>query len=226
MIGGGFGIARRDGRGTTCFLTGFFLALKKVPRLIDYMRKLATAFLLLSTFLFAGCLESSKDESSSGENAEESAAGSGGGSQSNGEGEMSFPEALKLKRSLARELEALQNGAQSQEELAARAEEAKAELAEVQQYEQELRALEEALQASLDHWRKATRLSFAGVQLPNISTLGGETYSNVRIEYVGETDLKITHAGGSETLLIEELPLALRKNVIHEPTVLAEIPAP
>lgn len=139
---------------------------------------------------------------------------------------MRFPEALKRKRSLTRELESLKKGAESQEDIASRAEEVKAELAEVQRWDQELSALEQSLQESLDHWRKATRLSFAGVQLPNISTLGGETYSNVRIEFVGETELKLTHAGGSETLQIADLPIGLRKNLIHEPTVLAEIPAP
>lgn len=81
--------------------------------------------------------------------------------------------------------------------------------------------MRELLTTSVDAWREATRASFAGVELPEIKTTDGKTYSSVVIQKVDDESLVISHSGGNETIPVINLPVALRKNIIHETTVLA-----
>ncbi len=96
------------------------------------------------------------------------------------------------------------------------------ELEAVRRYSAGLASLEQELDASLGTWREATRNSFKGVKLPEIVTVSGARYADVTINGVTDEAIVIGHSGGESTVPILDLPVGLRKNVIHEPTVLAE----
>ncbi|MDF1656004.1 MAG: hypothetical protein P1U58_00245 [Verrucomicrobiales bacterium] len=179
------------------------------------MKVIRLAILLTASLFLASCFDTSTDESVDGNGSETPMSG--------GDEGMSFPEALKLKRSLARELENLKMGIESHDELVAREAEMTRNLEEVRAYEQKLNAVRDTTEQSLNYWRDATRGSFVGVQIPTLSTESGSDYTNVNITNVGDEELKILHSGGSAVLEISDLPEGLRKNLIHEPTVAAQI---
>jgi hypothetical protein len=78
------------------------------------------------------------------------------------------------------------------------------------------------LDTSLAAWREATRASFKGVQLPAITTIDGKAYTGVTINGVTDDSIIVEHSGGMETIPVMQLPVSLRKNIVHESTVLAE----
>ncbi|HRQ90624.1 MAG TPA: hypothetical protein PLA50_17655 [Bacteroidia bacterium] len=84
--------------------------------------------------------------------------------------------------------------------------------------------LEAHLDQSLEAWRNATRESFKGVRIPEITTVGGVKYVNATIVKVTDSSLAITHEAGEAEIPALDLPVGLRKNMIHEPTVLSEKP--
>jgi hypothetical protein len=163
---------------------------------------------LLAALTLTGCLEKilpgASDETE--ESAEEGAAGTS--------------ELYQEKLALAKQLKQLQ--AASKIDLAKEELTKVSEMEEVRAYYESVVSTKAALQTSLSQWRAATRDSFVGVKLPQIQLISGETYSDVTLTAVEDQVVRITHSGGEATLEIMKLPIGLRKNVIHEPTVLTE----
>ncbi len=126
------------------------------------------------------------------------------------------------KKDLEKKLKELAGSLKKENEIRAKELELSTELEAVRRYSGELASLEQSLDASLGHWRTATRNSFKGVQLPEIVTVGGTRYADVTINEVTDETIVIGHERGESTVPILDLPVGLRKNVIHEPTVLAE----
>src|SRR6056297_2156532 len=124
-----------------------------------------------SVLLLSSCL----DSDSSGDSVDENSSGEGIGSAESPE-EMSFPEALKLKRNLAREAEKLEERLANAEEIQKEQRTAAGELAAISEYRRQLNETDRRVEASLDFWRNATRESFVGVQLPEITTNTGEVF--------------------------------------------------
>lgn len=137
-----------------------------------------------------------------------------------GEGSAGTSELYQEKLALAKQLKELQ--AASKIDLAKEELTRVSEMEEVRAYYESVVSTKAALQTSLSQWRAATRGSFVGVKLPQIQLISGETYSDVTLIAVEDQVVKITHSGGEATLEIMKLPVGLRKNVIHEPTVLTE----
>lgn len=186
--------------------------------------------LLISSIFLISCLDSPSDDQSAdddGDSKPSASASSDVEETSEAEVEveekMSFPEALKIKRSLGRELEALERDFEKRDELAAEELEAMKVLEPVREYRTALEGTHEELTRSLAFWKKATRDSFKGVKLPEIVTVSGDKFQEVEITGVSDHQLEIVHSGGSSTLEISDLSVGLRKNLIHEPTVKAEI---
>jgi hypothetical protein len=131
-------------------------------------------------------------------------------------------ELKEVKKSLETEIKSIQTAASRKDDLAKEEIDALAKLEATRQYASKLDALSAAVDASLSSWRDATRKSFKGVQLPEIVTVDGKTYSGVTINGVLDDSIVIEHSGGMETLPVSQLPIGLRRNVIHETTVLTE----
>lgn len=126
------------------------------------------------------------------------------------------------KKELETRLKTLTKAGAEKPQITAKELEASTHLEQVRAYASSLNALEAELDQNLQVWRAATRNSFKGVVLPEIVTTDGAKYTGVTIKEVTDENLVILHAGGEATLPILQLPVGLRKNVIHEPTVLAD----
>ncbi|MEM9018584.1 MAG: hypothetical protein AAGC68_16355, partial [Verrucomicrobiota bacterium] len=94
------------------------------------------------------------------------------------------------------------------------------ELEEIRAYHSRIETLDTQLSGALESWRSATRESFVGVQLPEVTTIEGQTFRSITIRSVGSDTLTFNHDGGEATVDIVSLPVSLRKNLIHEPTIL------
>ena len=127
----------------------------------------------------------------------------------------------KEKRSLEDRIKAIEGAGEDQPSLVEKEIQTAEKLAQIRGYRSAIDRHEAALDQSLDQWRTATRASFAGVKLPGIKTIKGEQYTGVTIKQINDESMTFDHSGGSATVPILELPLGLRKNVIHEATVLA-----
>lgn len=130
------------------------------------------------------------------------------------------------KKKLETQLKNLTKAAAEKPEITAKELEISTQLEGVRAYTSSLNALEGELDSNLQTWRAATRNSFKGVVLPEIVTTDGTKYTGVTIKEVTDENLVILHSGGEATLPILQLPVGLRKNVIHEPTVLMDQTAP
>lgn len=126
------------------------------------------------------------------------------------------------KKKLETSIKELKSASGQEEELAKTEVEVLSDLEETRGYVAKLDALSAEVDGSLAAWREATRTSFKGVQLPEITTIDGQKYQSVTLNGVTDETIIIEHAGGMETIPILQLPVGLRKNVIHEPTVLAD----
>lgn len=137
-----------------------------------------------------------------------------------GEGSAGTSEIYQEKLALTKQLKKLQ--AASNIDLAKEELTKVSEMEAVRAYYETVVSTKAALETSLSQWRAATRSSFVGVKLPQIQLISGETYSDVTLTAVEDEVVRITHSGGEATLEVMKLPIGLRKNVIHEPTVLTE----
>jgi len=167
---------------------------------------------VLSAFLAVSCIDRFVG------NSEDDDEGDGEGSARGSE----YRELRDERRDLERRVAELREAGQRREELVQEELAAVAALDEVRGYERKLRSLHEEATAQLQTWREATRRSFVGVQLPEIETIDGAKWTAVTIRHVGDDAIQIEHAGGTAEIEILRLPLGLRKNLIHEPTALAE----
>lgn len=174
--------------------------------------------LLLTASLVTGCFDQGAEEDP--EAAEEASY-----REERAERDASKKEVAELKaekKRLEKELESLEEALENEAEIREKEVKASADLATSREYVARLEGLEASVDGALQGWRAATRGSFRGVQLPEIVTVGGTTYTQVTLQSVGDDSITITHQGGDATIPILELPLGLRRNVIHEPTVLTE----
>lgn len=133
----------------------------------------------------------------------------------------SLTELRKEKKELEAKLKELEALSGSQGSLIEREVAVSADLEKLRNYAGMLESHSADLDQSLQSWKAATRNSFVGVELPEIATSDGRSFQKVTIKRVEDETLTFEHEGGSETLEILSLPLDLRKNLIHEPTVLA-----
>lgn len=176
-------------------------------------------------FLLSGCLDQGGDEESpdmpSKPEAEEETV-STDSSGSSDEPDKSWSDYLKEKRSLESEIKKIEKSQESADEIKQEELAALKELEEVRTYLTNAKKLDENITSALQQWRTATRTSFEGVRLQEIQTIAGESYKDVTITGVGDEKVSITHSGGSAEIEISSLPLGLRKNLIHESTVLAD----
>ena len=134
------------------------------------------------------------------------------------------PEIAKLeeeKEDLENQIEQIEDDLENVDVELADEIEAVERLEEIRKYGNAAERLHGELALALEKWREATRKSFVGVKLREIVTVGGDTYSNVTITNVTDDTLTFEHSGGMQTLEIITLPVQLRMNLIHEPTVLA-----
>ena len=90
------------------------------------------------------------------------------------------------------------------------------------EYVSKLRDSEAYFFGELQTWRQATRESFEGIKIASITTTSGDVYSAVTIKKVGDETLDIEHSDGNATLEIGDLDKKLRRNLIHETTVLVD----
>lgn len=128
----------------------------------------------------------------------------------------------KVKRELEGKIDDFEDSQKESSTLAQKEIEVAGDLEEIRKYRNALNSHEEALDQSLGQWRTATRGSFKGVKLPGIETVKGDRYSGVTISNIDGESITFEHSGGMATIPVIELPLSLRKNVIHEATVLAD----
>lgn len=126
------------------------------------------------------------------------------------------------KKELETSVKEMKSAASKQDELAKTEVEVMSDLEAARAYAASVETLSAQLDTSLSAWREATRASFKGVQLPEITTVDGKTYTAVTINGVTDDSIIVEHSGGMETIPVMQLPVSLRKNVIHESTVLAE----
>ncbi|HQZ28049.1 MAG: hypothetical protein KA250_05305 [Verrucomicrobiales bacterium] len=175
-------------------------------------------YLLVSAFLLSSCFDSSSD--STAEDPEDVAYQA---EKSERDATRAKVTELKAeKKSLEAEIKSHKSASSRKDTLAKEEIDALAKLEATRQYATKLDGLAKAVDASLSAWREATRNSFKGVQLPEIVTVGGKTYSGVTINGVLDDTIVIEHSGGMETVPVSELPIGLRRNIIHEATVLTE----
>ncbi|MAS92510.1 MAG: hypothetical protein CMO55_04870 [Verrucomicrobiales bacterium] len=179
---------------------------------------------ICTTFLLSGCLdqgggddEAPEAPSEPKEKKETTSSGGGGEEQ-----EMSWSDYLKEKRALESEIKKIEKSQESSDEIKQEELAALKELEEVRTYLSNAQKLSESTASALGQWKAATRKSFEGVRLKEVQTIAGETYTDVTITGVADETVSITHSGGSAEVEISSLPLGLRKNLIHESTVLAE----
>ena len=182
------------------------------------IRRCAHVIAFASTLFMAGCLEK---ESISDEEAAESDSYQADKAERDSIRER-LSELRAEKKSLESELKILTKAASEKPEVIAKELEISTKLEAVRTYSASLDALDAELEAGLGVWRPATRNSFKGVVLPEITTTDGKQYTGVTIKEVTDENLVILHAGGEATLPVLQLPAGLRRNLIHESTVLVD----
>lgn len=126
------------------------------------------------------------------------------------------------KKALETSIKEMKSAASRQDELAKTEIEVLSDLEATRKYAGGVDTLTAQLDTSLAAWREATRASFKGVQLPAITTIDGKAYTAVTINGVTDESIIVEHSGGMETIPVMQLPVSLRKNIVHEATVLAE----
>lgn len=130
-------------------------------------------------------------------------------------------ELRKVKRDLENELKELERKPEENKDLQKQEIEIVQQLEIVRNYAGSLDDLEKSLSESLKAWQQATWNSFRGVTLPEITTVDGRNFTQIEILQVTEDSLKFKHSTGTETVEIVQLPVSLRRNLIHPQTVLA-----
>jgi seryl-tRNA synthetase len=179
---------------------------------------LRTAFSLFAVMALSSCFDSGGDTAE--EDPEEAAYQAEKGERDKIKARVA--ELRAEKKELETSIKEMKSAASKQDELAKKEVEIMSDLEAARQYVASVDTLTTQVDASLAAWREATRTSFKGVQLPEITTVDGKTYTAVTINGVTDESLIVEHSGGMETIPVMQLPVSLRKNIIHESTVLAE----
>jgi hypothetical protein len=179
---------------------------------------LRTAFLLFAPMALSSCFDSGSD--SAADDPEEAAYLAEKGERDKIKARV---DELKAEKSaLETTLKELESASGEGGDLAKTEVEVTSALDATRAYASRIDALAAELDVSLATWREATRASFKGVKLPEITTIDGKKYMAVTINAVTDDALIVEHSGGMETIPVMQLPVGLRKNVIHEATVFAE----
>jgi len=89
-----------------------------------------------------------------------------------------------------------------------------------------LTSLEQAastVKADIETWRQATRDSYVGMTIPELQTNSGTTHPNVTITEIRDELFVIEDADGKKTdIPFSDVNEAIRKALVHEPTVLSD----
>ena len=126
------------------------------------------------------------------------------------------------KKELDKRIDDLEDALDDQDKLVKKELEVVGKLGEIRKYSDQVEKVHAETEKALNEWRQATRASYKGVKLPKIETISGNVYSDVTITNVVDDQITIEHSGGMETIDINQLTVQLRKNLIHETTVLVE----
>ncbi len=188
-----------------------------LPGSKGFLMSLACVSLVLT-----GCFESSSEPEE--EQEEEVGGGTSKGARPDKDAiREELTELRAKKKTLDEQLRGIQKDLSKKSDLVATELEVVETLGQTKAYVAGLDSLDAALDTNLKAWREATRRSFIGVKIPEIVTVKGDKFTDVAIAGVTDNELMIQHAGGQATLLILDLPVSLRKNLLHEPTVLSEL---
>jgi len=179
---------------------------------------LRTVFSLFVAVALSSCFDSGGD--TAGDDPEEAAYQAEKGERDKIKARVD--ELKEEKKALETTLEEFKSASGEGGDLARTEVEVTSELEAARAYASRVDALAAELDASLATWREATRASFKGVKLPEITTIDGKKYTAVTINGVTDDALIVEHGGGMESIPVMQLPVGLRKNVIQEATVLAE----
>jgi len=179
---------------------------------------LRIVFSLFAVMAFSSCFDSGGETAE--EDAEEAAYRAEKGERDKIKARVA--ELRAEKKTLETSIKEMKSASSKQGELAKTEVEVLSDLETTRKYAADVDALAAQVDTALAAWREATRASFKGVQLPEITTVDGKTYTGVTINGVTDEALIVEHSGGMETIPVMQLPVSLRKNVIHEGTVLAE----
>ncbi len=180
------------------------------------MKPTWSVYLLMAIFCLTSCNDLVEDLTSSGEEESESV------SRSDGDTDELEDQLKAEKEALKDRIDEIEEALEDEDKLVKQELETVERLGELRKYSDKVEKTHSDLKTALDSWRTATRGSFKGVKLPKIETIGGVVYSDVTITNVTGDHLTIEHSGGMDTIEITQLTVELRRNLIHEPTVIAE----
>ena len=99
--------------------------------------------------------------------------------------------------------------------------EIRADLNEVADYHGELKAAVDYTSSLTEKWKLATRKSLIGEQL-GLVRMADKTLANAIVVGLDKEKVILEYTGGQGSFELSELPEALRKKLIHEPTILLE----
>lgn len=133
----------------------------------------------------------------------------------------SFTEIRSERKALEKRVAELKALAESANALVAEEVEVTDRVNKIRAYHGSLTTLHGELTKAKEAWKAASRESFVGVELPEITTSDGNKYQSVKILKIEENSISIAHSGGTENIEVVKLPVGLRKNILHEATVLA-----
>lgn len=189
---------------------------------MNRLTRLGQIFAAIFIFGLSACFDSGvEDEAAEDAGAEET--GSSSSSKADRDAIRARVTELRAqKKALEAKVKELEGAAGKKDEIVKEEISVMSELDESRAYAARFREFRTRLTADLEVWRGATRASFAGVQLPEIVTVDGRRFAQVTIVSVDDENLSFTHGGGTESLPITQLPVGLRRNLIHEDTVTAE----
>lgn len=209
----------------------FFLAGERTVSLLLFKMKKFWLLLICASVGVSSCLDKlaeSPDTEEKDEVSETTSSDSGGRDPDSGadkkkeeKDDRTFTEIREERKALEKRVEELESLAASQNELIAEEVAVSARVEKIREYHSAVTQLRDELTAAKAGWQQASRDSFIGVQLPEVALTNGTTYSNVVISKVDGEMLHIKHTEGSAEIPILQLPVALRKNVLDEATVLA-----
>lgn len=182
-------------------------------------------FAVISTLFLSSCFKGGNSEENEPTDDSSQTEESSVGSESTASGASSREEINELrkeKKTLEGELKDIEESISKSDDIIVEEIEVAKQLEEVRAYARAVSSFEAELDQSLTDWQAATWKSFVGVKLPQVTTIDGRNFREVEITSVAAETLGFSHSGGSESVEVIQLPLSLRRNLIHTQTVLAE----
>jgi len=90
---------------------------------------------------------------------------------------------------------------------------------EIETYHSDLVASREFLEERIGVWKKATRESLVGRALENIRLTSGRVIAKARLAAIDDDTVTLELPTGTEAFAYDELPIDLRRNLVHEETI-------